>query len=67
MKIEIAICKTCGATIAATTESSVNDLSWLTSKVKYLKTGNVEYKLIEHPEIIFDKELGKCCGKKIKQ
>lgn len=66
MKIEIAKCKTCNATIAACRNYEDN-MSWLKSKIKYLRTENVSYEIIDHPVgNIFEQDTSKCCGKKAK-
>jgi hypothetical protein len=67
MKIEVAKCKTCGDVFAAA-KDYMCDVNWLKNKIKYLKTENVIFEVIEHPEWnLFSDMNNKCCGKKAKK
>lgn len=65
MKMQIIKCKTCGIVFSACVDEHA-DSHWYRECAKYLANGNSIVETIESDGNVFNGELGKCCGKKVK-
>lgn len=64
--MQIIKCNTCGIIFSACVNEFANS-EWYKSCAKYLKTGNCTVETIESDGNVFNGDLNKCCGKKLKQ